>query len=181
MRDTPPPRHEGATVQELIATEHAAIREHLDHVRALAEDAQHEVPLRLRSRLDAPLSFLHRDLASHFRIEEEVLYPALDRVGGGSWSSRAMALDHEAITRLRDQLDDLVGNPWQSRWTDELQRLLFVFEAITRLHVEKEELLFTPLLDRLEPGVHEALRQRLAEHATQHGHGAWGFSARPRP
>jgi hemerythrin-like domain-containing protein len=181
MRGKPPQRPGGATVEELMAAEHAAIREHLDHVRTLAEDAQRELPLRLRSRLDAPLSFLHRDLPSHFRIEEEVLYPALDQAGGASWSSRAMALDHEAIMRLRDQLDDLVGNPQQSRWTDELQRLLFVLEAITRLHVEKEELLFTPLLGRLEPGVHEALRRRLAEHATQHGHGAWGFSSRPRP
>ena len=47
MRGTPR-RPEGATIEEPMATEHAAIREHLGHVRALADDAQHGVPLRLR-------------------------------------------------------------------------------------------------------------------------------------
>jgi iron-sulfur cluster repair protein YtfE (RIC family) len=36
-------------------------------------------PLTFRNRLDAVLSCLHNDLTAHMRIEEDVLYPALDR------------------------------------------------------------------------------------------------------
>jgi len=171
-----PPRED--TVEELISREHALIRRHLTHMRRVADEAQHEVPLTLCNRLDAVLSFLHNDLAAHMRIEEDVLYPALDRSATAHWSSQAMLLDHEAILRLLDQIDHAVTDPKHTK--EDLQRLLFVTEAVVRLHLDKEERLFMPLLDRLESDVSGVFRRRLAEHAVQRHHAPWGFSAHPR-
>ncbi len=47
------------TVQGLLTREHAQVRHHLDHLRAIADRTPSEEPLMLRSRLDAVLSFLH--------------------------------------------------------------------------------------------------------------------------
>jgi iron-sulfur cluster repair protein YtfE (RIC family) len=154
-----PPQED--TVEELISREHALIRRHLTHMRRVADDAQHEVPLTLRNRLDAVLSFLHNDLAAHMRIEEDVLYPALDRSATAHWSSQAMRFDHEAILRLLDQIDHAVTDPKHTK--EDLQRLLFVTEAVIRLHVDKEERLVMPLLNRLESDVSAVFRRRLAE------------------
>jgi iron-sulfur cluster repair protein YtfE (RIC family) len=171
-----PPRED--TLEELISREHALIRRHLTHMRQVADEAQHEAPLTLRNRLDAVLRFLHNDLAAYMRIEEDVLYPALDRSATAHWSSQAMLLDHEAILRLLEEIDHAVTDPKHTK--EDLQRLLFVTEAVVRLHVDKEERLFMPLLDRLESDVSAVFRRRLAEHAVQRHQAPRGFSAQPR-
>jgi iron-sulfur cluster repair protein YtfE (RIC family) len=170
-----------AMVEQLIAGEHAIMREHLDHMRSVADDAQYAVPITLRHRLDAVLSFLHNDLVSHIQTEEEVVYPAIDRVADADWSSQAMRLDHEAIKEMLGQLDRAIADIRRARWLDEVQRVLFVLEAVIRLHLDKEERMLVPLVGQLDSGVRELLRQRLAGHAVQHHHAPWGFSAHPKP
>lgn len=181
MGDKPSQHPSDATVEQLIAGEHAILREHLDHMRSVADDAQYAVPLTLRHRLDAVLSFLHHDLVSHIQTEEEVVYPALDRVADADWSSQAMRLDHEAITAMLGQLDGAIVDIRRVRWLDEIQRLLFVLEAVIRLHLDKQERLAAPLLGQLDSGAREELQERLAGHAVQHHHAPWGFSAHPKP
>jgi iron-sulfur cluster repair protein YtfE (RIC family) len=181
MGDKPSRHPSDATVEQLIAGEHAIMREHLDHVRSVADDAQYAVPLTLRHRLDAVLSFLHNDLVSHIQTEEEVVYPAIDRVADADWSSQAMRLDHEAITEMLGQLDRAIADIRRVRWLDEIQRLLFVLEAVIRLHFDKEERMLVTLVGQLDSGAREVLQHRVAGHAVQHHHAPWGFSAHPKP
>jgi iron-sulfur cluster repair protein YtfE (RIC family) len=181
MGDNPPRHPSDATVEQLIVGEHAIMREHHDHMRSVADDAQRAVPLTLRHLLDAVLSFLHTDLVSHIQTEEEVIYPAFDCVADADWSSRAMRLDHEAITDMLGQLDQVIADIRRARWLDEVQRLLFVLEAVIRLHLDKEDRMSAPLLGQLDSRAGESLRQRLAGHSIQHHHAPWGFSAHPKP
>jgi len=48
--------------------------------------------------------------------------------------------------------------------------VLFALEAVTRLHVEKEERLYTPVLNQLSPTVRAAIRAQLREHSVHRGH-----------
>lgn len=181
MGDRPSRHSSDATVEQLIAGEHAIMREHLDHMRSIADDVQHEIPLALHDRLDAVLSFLHNDLVSHIQTEEEVVYPAYERIADADWSSQAMRLDHEAITAMVGQLDRAIAGTRRAERRDEVQRLLFVLEAVIRLHLDKQERLGAPLLGQLNSATGESLRRRLAASAVHHHHASWGFSAHPKP
>lgn len=169
------------TVEDLIASEHAIVRQHLGHMRVIAEAAPTEIPLTLRNRLDAVFSFLHNDVLPHMRLEEESVYEAVDRIPDGPHSMAAMVIDHEVIRRLIGELDHLAGPRGWKRWRAELQPRLLVLEAVMRFHVEKEERLYGPFLDQIEPTAAASVRARLLEHSVQHGHAPWGFSAHPRP
>lgn len=181
MGDNTPRHLSDATVEELVASEHAIMREHLAHMRSIADDAPLEIPITLRHRLDAVLSFLHNDLLSHIQTEEEIIYPAFDSVVGADWSSQAMLIDHEAIMAALGQLDRAIADIRRPRWRDEIQRLLYVLESMIRLHLDKEDRMSAPLVGRLDSRTGESLRQRLAGHAVQHHHAPWGFSAHPKP
>lgn len=175
-------RHPSDTsVEGLIAREHAIVREHLDHMRAIADSVHHEIPLTLRDRLDAVLSFVHNDLVAYIKTEEEVLYPVFDRMADADWSSPAMRFDHEMITSMIGELDDAIADTRRTWWRDDVQRLLFVLEAVIRLHLAKEERLAAPLLTELDYRACAPLRRLLAAHAVQDYHAPWGFSAHPKP
>jgi Hemerythrin HHE cation binding domain len=151
------------TVEDLIAGEHAIVREHLGHMRVIAEAAHTEIPLTLRDRLDAVFSFLHTDALPHMQLEEETVYAAVDRILDGPHSMLAMLIDHEVIRRLIGELDHLVGPHGWKRWHAELQPRRLVLEAVIRFHVEKEERLYGPFLNRIEPTAAASVRARLLE------------------
>ncbi len=157
------------------------MRHHLDHLRAIADRMPSEEPLMLRNRLDAVLSFLHHGLLPHMELEEQTIYAAVDRLPNGPHCGPAMALDHAAIRALVADVDRVAGGVRDKERTARLQRLLFVLEAVTRLHVDKEEQLYTPALKHLPAGDRAAIAAQLREQAVKHGHERWGFSDHPRP
>jgi hypothetical protein len=169
------------TVQGLITQEHAQLRHHLDHVRAVAHGMPSEEPLMLRNRLDAVLSFLHHGLLPHLEVEEHTLCAAVDRLPSGPHCGPAMAFDHAAIRALVADVDRVARGVRFKTEAAELQRLLFVLEALARLHVDKEERLHLPALKRLPLKDRQAIGEQLGEHAVKHGHERWGFSEHPRP
>jgi Hemerythrin HHE cation binding domain len=156
-------------VMDFVAREHAIVREHLDHMVVIAEAAPSEVPLALRERLDAVFRFLHTDLLPLMALEEATLYPALGQIPDVPHTPGAMALDHEAVRRVIDDLDDRAGAGGWERWDGELRRPLRELETLIRRHVEKEECLYGPLLSRLGPPDLATLRNRLTAHSIPHG------------
>jgi Hemerythrin HHE cation binding domain len=179
-RSRPAPAHP-RTVQGLLAREHAQVRHHLDHLRAIAETMPSEEPLMLRNRLDAVSSFLHNGLLPHMEMEEQTLYAAIDALADGPHCGPAMVLDHVAIRALVADVDRVVGGLRDKEEIITLQRLLFVLEAVTRLHVDKEEELYAPAAKRLPPKVRTLIVAQFRGHALKHGHDRWGFSDHPRP
>lgn len=160
-------------VTDFIAREHEIVRENLDHMRAILEATPDEVPLTLRSRLDVVFSFLHADLLSLMTLEEQTLYPAVERISDEVHATKALALDHEAIRRVIAELDDLAGASGWKRWGAGLQQRLFGLEVEIRHHMDREERDYGPLLSRLDPDDHAILYARLAAHFIEHGHDRW--------
>ncbi len=152
-----------------IRAEHRELLPHLDHLAALAEEAPTLQPAELARRLDAVLGFLRDVLLPHAETEEAVLYPAIDgllRAEGGA--TRTMSLDHRAIGSAIDELGALAeGDPSEDR--RRLQRTLDGLVASIRLHFEKEEEAYLPLLEQLAPEEARELEAALAE-APGHGH-----------
>jgi hypothetical protein len=103
-------------------------------------------------------------------IEETTIYPAVDRLPDGPHSGPAMALDHEAIRALIHEVDGLTRGPTSKRKRMKLQGVLFALEAVTRLHIEKEERLYIPVLNQLSPKVRAAIRAQLLAHPVNRGH-----------
>ncbi len=73
---------------DFVAREHENVREHLDHMAAIAEAGPGDITVTLRNRLDAVFKFLHTDLLTLMAFEEETRYPALDRIPGRSAHTR---------------------------------------------------------------------------------------------
>jgi Hemerythrin HHE cation binding domain len=149
-------------VMDFVAREHANVREHLGHMLAIAAPAPGDGPHDRRRRLDAVFGFLHADLPTLMTFEEEILYPALDRIPDVPRSRHAMAEEHAAIRDAISELDDVAGAVGWERGDRRLGRSLVGLQAVVRLHVDTEERLYGPLLSRLDPDDHARLHAQIA-------------------
>lgn len=136
--------------------EHRNLELHLDGMLAAAHavgSAPHTV---LRDMTDSVLQFVLRELDSHARLEDEVLYEAVESCQGVPGAVDTMRRDHAEINRLAAELSDLhgslvVGHELSEETTRSLRRVLYGLHAIVRLHFEKEEEILTPYLEQRLP------------------------------
>ncbi len=91
---------------ELLLKDHRRNEELLAELgRHLAEiDAKTPMSPGLRSRIKATLDEIHSDLNTHFACEEQVLFPALERV---QHPMVLMEVEHEELMNLLHQLEKL--------------------------------------------------------------------------
>lgn len=167
------PQHDDdrADPAALVHAEHAEIRQHLDHLRTLAEDAATADEAALRQRLDHVLAFLRSGVLAHAQVEEATVYPAAERLlralGG---ATDTMTLEHEQI---RARVQDLEHIADERRYSEaargRLARSLEALEALLRAHFDKEEQVYLPLLAHLAPTEARALAAAL-EVAAPEGH-----------
>ena len=151
------------SVEQLISDEHFAIRAHLTQVRELATVFP-ELDQRAASRrAQAVLDFLTNELLPHAAAEETSLYPVIDQLVGAG-ATRTMALDHEAIAGLIAQLDVAANGDDGPGARVEVQRLLFVLEALLTTHLWKEDTAYVPLLTGLDSHAYTALHAEVAGH-----------------
>lgn len=118
--------------------------------------------------LEALLSFLNDDLLPHARGEEAHLYVAIDSlVPMPGRATATMRIDHEhietyartigiAVQRIRSAMDDQGVYAGRAALRELVQRL----QAIVDLHLEKEERVYLPLIERF---LTEEAQQRLLE------------------
>lgn len=118
------------------------------------------------------LAFLNGELLPHARGEERHLYPAVEPLLRAHGSPTAtMRVDHEAIEAYIREIETLAGRlrtaggPDGAQARSELRRALRQLEAVLRVHLEKEERIYLPLLEahlpeaeqrRVLEGMHEA-------------------------
>ncbi len=128
---------------------HLALRSELVRLTAKIEHGQ-SVPAG-----EALVRFLTEELLPHARGEEKELYPAVDSLVKSHGSSTAtMRLDHERIIEMVDRVGRVVQKMNSARGTRktalarELARLSIQLEAILLLHLDKEEAVYLPLLER---------------------------------
>jgi quercetin dioxygenase-like cupin family protein/hemerythrin-like domain-containing protein len=156
--------------RDAIHAEHEELLPHFGHVADLADEAVDLPDDQLHERLGHVLGFLRGVLLPHAGVEESALYPVVDAVlravGGGT---RTMSVDHRAIGTLIDDLAAAADRTPNAATRREIQRLLDAIVALVRVHFEKEEVVYLPLLDRLSAEEAGALLDTL-ETAPGHAH-----------
>jgi quercetin dioxygenase-like cupin family protein/hemerythrin-like domain-containing protein len=139
-----------ADVRPSLHEEHQELLAHLDHLRALAHEAPELDEQTLTSRLENVVGFLTDVLLPHAAIEENSLYPAVDRLlraTGGA--TRTMSIDHQEIGQRVERLTAMPRQPLTPATRSAIAAALGALEAVVRLHFRKEEEAYLPLLSRL--------------------------------
>ena len=148
-----------------------------DHRRIrteLAENVRRALERGTRDDLNALLALLQGELLSHARAEQTDLYPAVDRlVHDHGRATATMDIDHEkiavqvthiaaAVERLRAARERMPRIEART----ELREALLRLDTLLDVHLEKEERVYVPLLERhLSKEEQDALVQRF--HVTE--------------
>ena len=157
------------TPTDPLREEHREIRVHLSALLSLA-DSIDTMPVGDAVReLRRAVAFVEGGLLPHALAEDGVLYPAVALAMGASQATATMSRDHLEIARLAGQLSHLSHrfrtNPSRHVRRD-LARVLYSLHAIVALHLDKEDEVYLPLLDKFL--TEDAAQQLFAdvEHAT---------------
>lgn len=140
------------------------------HHRKLAAQLERQVELLKTGAVGDPaelVSFLNNELMPHAAGEERAMYPRIDRlVHDHGHATATMSVDHEfiaemvrAIERAAAAMRSATGAE-KERAQQHLRDLAIQLEAILRLHTEKEERVYLPLVERYlaEPEQHQMFK-----------------------
>lgn len=158
-----------------IRAEHHALIPHLAHVESAATQVTGWDATEAGRILPRIVAFLRDDLVPHATVEEELLYPAVDRLVGANVTA-TMTVDHVVIGELIEDLAaavDLALGQWEDRdLVHDLSRQLASIAAIVSLHFRKEEEVLLPILDAgMSVAEGHQLFERMGHDAHGHAHG----------
>jgi len=127
-----------------------AIKLLIDQHRKLEAQMKAAVDARQPKARTASLAQVGDHLTKHITSEEEVFYPAVARVLGTPQATVTMSRDHAEVSRLTDEFRSLRTQTSESseQNANDLRRVLYGLYAVLKLHLAKEEEIFTPLLDQ---------------------------------
>jgi uncharacterized protein (DUF2249 family)/hemerythrin-like domain-containing protein len=138
------------------------------HHRQLAQEMAQQAALiggKAGADPEPLVRFLRHELLPHAAGEERSLYPAVEPLlKAHGMATATMRMDHRAIERYVQSLEDVAGRLRSARKADrararrELVRLVWQLHAIFEVHLEKEEQVYLPLLEQYVP---EAEQQRI--------------------
>ncbi|MDD5058197.1 MAG: hemerythrin domain-containing protein [Sideroxydans sp.] len=97
------------------------------------------------------------EMARHFRMEKEQLFPALTAAGGPGGPVQVMLMEHEQINDLLRQLEAALSSRNSLRYAGISETLLIVMQQ----HNLKEEQILYPIADRLLVKDSAAMLQRM--------------------
>src|SRR5579864_2867776 len=129
------------------------------HHRQLAEElAQHTAALTGGASQGDPeplVRFLRRELLPHATGEERSLYPVVEPLlKAHGMATATMRMDHRAIERYIQALERAAADARDTREAGraqarrDLARLAWQLQAVFEVHLEKEEQIYLPLLER---------------------------------
>ena len=142
---------EDAALTRHFQAEHRAIRADIDAVRSAADALGELEPSEAVARVQEVYRILVDEVEPHEKAEQDVLYPALDRVIGGRDPTGPMSRAHVEIAaqirRLGVLLDDIGQDGPDRGDVADLQRVLYGLHAILALHTTQEEESYLSLAD----------------------------------
>ena len=145
----------GDSPTEAFRAEHRHLIAHVDNIRVAASEIPDLAPEEREAVVGRILAFLRGDLVPHAEWEEQVLYAAVGDLIGARAATATMSRDHVAIGRMVDALAEA-----DSHDVPRMQELLYGLHALIRVHFEKEEEVFLPLLDA-RPDVAERVMSQI--------------------
>ena len=146
-----------AALTRRFAGEHQAIRADIEQVRVAADALGLAAPREAMARVHAVYRLLVEEVGPHEEAEEQMLYPALGRLLGGSDPTATMSRAHAEIAhqirRLGQLLDDIGAGPPDDVDIADLRGLLYGLHAILRLHTAQEDESYLSLGEDVETPV----------------------------
>jgi hypothetical protein len=134
-------------------TEHRAIRADVEQLRMAAQTLSEPGAM---DRVRSVDELLTREVWPHERAEESDLYPALNRVLGGTDPTAPMSRAHAEIAvqiaRLGRLIDDIGDRAPNEADIADLRDLLYGLYAILRLHTVQEDETYLSLGDTADAG-----------------------------
>jgi iron-sulfur cluster repair protein YtfE (RIC family) len=99
----------------------------------------------------------HHEMSRHFRMEEDVLFPALQAAGGPSGPVQVMLMEHAQMNDLIEQMVAALAAKDAQSYGGISETLLIVMQQ----HNHKEENVLYPMLDHILATQRKALLIRL--------------------
>lgn len=106
---------------------------------------------------EAAFDTFRNDMAHHFRIEEEVLFPELVSAGGPAGPVHIMRMEHKQINDLLEQMSVALANADAQEYGGLSETLLMAMQQ----HNLKEEQILYPIADRVLSAERESLLIRM--------------------
>jgi hypothetical protein len=135
--------HDDLELTKRFQVEHLVIRADIDRIRLAADSLGTLEPGEAMAKLRQVHKLLAEEIGPHEEAEEEVLYPALERVLGGTDPTGPMSRAHveiaHQIRRLGRLLDDVGPDGPDEEDVVELRGLLYGLHAVLRLHTAQED------------------------------------------
>jgi heavy metal translocating P-type ATPase len=132
-----------AALTRRFLDEHELIRADIDRLRAVADCLGTVTPAEAMDQLQAVHALLVDEVMPHEQAEQDVLYPAIDRIIGGADPTGPMTRAHVEITHQVRRLGQILGDigPSGPDADDiaELRGMLYGLHAVLRLHTAQEE------------------------------------------
>jgi len=123
--------------------EHVAIRGDLEQIRSAADALDNLEPREAIARVQRVYKLLIQEVGPHERAEEELFYPVLSHVLGGSDPTGPMSRAHVEIAHQTRRLGQVLNEIGPERPDEvdiaELRRILYGLHAIVRLHTAQED------------------------------------------
>jgi iron-sulfur cluster repair protein YtfE (RIC family) len=157
-------------LKDHVKTEHAHLRPHLDQIRTAADAVGNVPPHILRDMTESTVGFLLHELLPHARMENEILYKALEEALHAPGSSRVLQHEHTEISRYVDELTSLNasivdGHVLGDHTVGELRRVLYGIYALVMSHFAKEDHVVSTILEaKLPADEQDRLLEALSAH-----------------
>jgi heavy metal translocating P-type ATPase len=123
--------------------EHVMIRSDLEQLLSVADALGTLDPADVLPAVRRVHRLLTEEVLPHEKAEQDILYPALDRVLGGNEPTGPMTRSHVEIAhrvrRLGQLIEDIGDAEPDVEDIDDLRRMLYGLHAILRLHTVQEE------------------------------------------
>lgn len=136
-------------IMQPLRDEHAELLPHIEQLRVAADHIATDVPA--AGDMETSLNFLERHLLPHAMAEDEVLYPAVARLMGAEKATDTMRRDHAAVGGLIDDLRRIRQDIGEGKPTEpqarEARRVLYGLHTLVRVHFDKEEEIYVPILE----------------------------------
>lgn len=138
------------TITDFMAADHSAC----DNEFARAEEAALAGNW---SSAESAFNKFRDDMAHHFKMEEEVLFPELKSAGGPAGPVHVMLMEHAQIKELLKQMAEAVAQKNSQSYGGLSETLLIVMQQ----HNHKEENILYGMADDILAPQREALLERM--------------------
>jgi iron-sulfur cluster repair protein YtfE (RIC family) len=111
------------------------------------------------SEAESAFNKFRDDMARHFRMEEDVLFPEFSSAGGPAGPVHVMLMEHAQMKELLAQMADAVAQKNAKNYGGLAETLLIVMQQ----HNHKEENILYGMADGILANQREALLKRMQE------------------